>query len=604
MNHLAAVKEHSRSAADQDVPPPHELRPPQVLSNTMDFLMCNIMDRIDNMKGTLEDWFQFIDQLSLGGCLPTDPWSQFYVDNSSRTEETVGDWYEYMWSVTRAIRKDITQQNLKDLLSMSIVEKCARFHIFCAERLCEESAHNFDKKLNDENLTKCLRTLKHMLEDLHEAGIECPHEAEIRTYDILMNLNEGDTLREIQNYSDEVQRHPRVQFALQCFKVLESNNYVRFFKCVREATYLEACILKRYFYQVRRKAMETILRAYVPGKSMIQFPVTKISNWLAFEDETECERFFRLHGIESEDGIFFLERASLMYPENPPPMTRSRILIESKKTVSYGEIVNGKPLGENPYLEYYPHDSFDDNGLLKVESYEAKDQVAPEATNDSQESEIDEETRMVFAEVAQEMFEEVADEVVDEESEKACSKVLKDYKNELLSYEIEKNIEHDVLEKLIDEVSKEVVKKAKNDLIAQRLLEEEKAQEQLDKCSKIVDDLIKELVIEVSVEEMKEVDRQKKLQKYLKQASPICDDLTTDVLKEEIEIVAKQVIEDLIKEKAAKEKLFISNRKLRLTRKIFKEWRNFANRSKRQRAAILNFPSSAASLTSEQQNSR
>merc|ERR1719233_2885955 len=127
---------------------------------TMDFLMCNIVDRIDHMVGTMSDWFQFIDQLSLQSLLPSDPMSQFYVLNPEYTGETVGDWFEFMWSVTRAIRKDITQQNSSDLVSLSIVEKCARFHIFCAERLCEEDAHNFDRKLNDENLTKCLRTLK------------------------------------------------------------------------------------------------------------------------------------------------------------------------------------------------------------------------------------------------------------------------------------------------------------------------------------------------------------------------------------------------------------------------------------------------------------
>ena len=32
----------------------------------------------------------------------------------------------------------------------------------CSERLIEEESHNFDKKLNDENLTKCVQTLKHM----------------------------------------------------------------------------------------------------------------------------------------------------------------------------------------------------------------------------------------------------------------------------------------------------------------------------------------------------------------------------------------------------------------------------------------------------------
>jgi hypothetical protein len=43
---MLLFQEHSRSAADQDVPLPHELRPPHVLQKTLDFLMCNIVDRI------------------------------------------------------------------------------------------------------------------------------------------------------------------------------------------------------------------------------------------------------------------------------------------------------------------------------------------------------------------------------------------------------------------------------------------------------------------------------------------------------------------------------------------------------------------------------
>jgi hypothetical protein len=54
------------------------------------------------------------------------------------TNENVGDWFEYVWSMTRAIRKDITQQDLKDPITVDLVEKCARFHIVCAERLIEE----------------------------------------------------------------------------------------------------------------------------------------------------------------------------------------------------------------------------------------------------------------------------------------------------------------------------------------------------------------------------------------------------------------------------------------------------------------------------------
>lgn len=40
-----------------------------------------------------------------------------------------------------------------------------RFHVYCSHFLCEEEMHIFDSKINLENLTKCLQTLKHMYED-------------------------------------------------------------------------------------------------------------------------------------------------------------------------------------------------------------------------------------------------------------------------------------------------------------------------------------------------------------------------------------------------------------------------------------------------------
>ena len=42
----------------------------------MTYLMCNIVDRIDNMVGTMADWFQFIDHLHMSNQQPGDPWSQ------------------------------------------------------------------------------------------------------------------------------------------------------------------------------------------------------------------------------------------------------------------------------------------------------------------------------------------------------------------------------------------------------------------------------------------------------------------------------------------------------------------------------------------------
>lgn len=124
MNHSIAVKEYSRSSADQETPLPHELRPEPVLKLTMTYLLQNIMDLCD------------------------DP------------DTSIGDWYHFLWDRTRSIRKDITQQELCSTETVLLVEQCARFHIHCAARLVAEEPQVFDQKINTENLTKCLQSLK------------------------------------------------------------------------------------------------------------------------------------------------------------------------------------------------------------------------------------------------------------------------------------------------------------------------------------------------------------------------------------------------------------------------------------------------------------
>lgn len=57
VDHAAAIKEYSRSSADQEEPLPHELRPSEVLSMTMDYLVTNIMDQ---GEGSYREWYDFV----------------------------------------------------------------------------------------------------------------------------------------------------------------------------------------------------------------------------------------------------------------------------------------------------------------------------------------------------------------------------------------------------------------------------------------------------------------------------------------------------------------------------------------------------------------
>jgi hypothetical protein len=49
----------------------------------------------------------------------------------------LGRWYDFIWSRTRSIRKEITQQMLVDESAVALVEKCVRFHIYASFRMAD-----------------------------------------------------------------------------------------------------------------------------------------------------------------------------------------------------------------------------------------------------------------------------------------------------------------------------------------------------------------------------------------------------------------------------------------------------------------------------------
>ncbi|XP_059823380.1 germinal-center associated nuclear protein isoform X2 [Hypanus sabinus] len=329
VNHEAAVKEYSRSSADQEEPLPHELRPAAVLKLTMDYLVTQIMD--------------------VG-------------------EGNYRDWYDFVWNRTRGVRKDITQQHLCDKMTVTLIEKCTRFHIHCSHHLCEEPMSSYDAKINDENLTKCLQSLKEMYQDLSTKETYCENEAEFRGYHVLLNLNEGDILREIQQFRPVIRNSPEVKLAVQAFAALNSNNYVRFFKLVRAASYLNACILHRYFKQVRREALKTLNFALtVSSQRATVFPMDTLVRMLLFKDYGEAAEFARVYGLSVSDGCVELNRSTLCEPDFVL-LPKKSSFIEQKRTTLIGEVVNGGPLPL--FLRHVPVLSFDSQGRFIGESFE------------------------------------------------------------------------------------------------------------------------------------------------------------------------------------------------------------------------------------------
>uniref|UniRef100_A0A8C0AS65 Germinal-center associated nuclear protein n=1 Tax=Buteo japonicus TaxID=224669 RepID=A0A8C0AS65_9AVES len=345
VDHAAAIKEYSRSSADQEEPLPHELRPSEVLSMTMDYLVTNIMDQGE------------------GNCR---------------------EWYDFVWNRTRGIRKDITQQHLCNPLMVSLIEKCTRFHIHCAHHLCEEPMSSFDAKINNENMTKCLQSLKEMYQDLANKGIYCKSEAEFRGYNVLLNLNKGDILREVQQFHPEVRNSPEVRFAVQAFAALNSNNFVRFFKLVQAASYLNACLLHCYFNQIRKDALKSLNIAYtVSTQRCTAFPLDHLVRMLLFKDCDEATDFISYYGLSVSDGAYVeLNRSAFLEPDGLPKPRKS-MFVSQKLTVSVGEVVNGGPLPTVPH--HIPVSSFNGQnkyigGSTPVDQASSSQKLSIEAT--------------------------------------------------------------------------------------------------------------------------------------------------------------------------------------------------------------------------------
>ncbi|XP_023278966.1 LOW QUALITY PROTEIN: germinal-center associated nuclear protein [Seriola lalandi dorsalis] len=330
VDHAAAIKEYSRSSADQEEPLPFELRPLPVLSRTMDYLVTQIMDQ---------------------------------------GQDNYRDWYDFVWNRTRGIRKDITQQHLCCPHTVSLIEKCTRFHVHCAHHLCEEHMSSFDAKINNENMTKCLQSLKEMYQDLATRQIYCPREAEFRQYNVLLKLNDGDILREVQQFRDDVRNSPEVKFAVHVFTAVNSNNFVRFFKLVKGASYLASCLLHRYFNQVRAKALKTLNIAHTVGPRSTAFPVEDIARMFMFPDIAEATDFIQQYGLNVSDGIVELSRTAYQDPELPLSQKKSEVIL-AKKTVLVGEVVNGGPLPNPP--QHIPVCSFDSQNKYRGEGPQAE----------------------------------------------------------------------------------------------------------------------------------------------------------------------------------------------------------------------------------------
>ncbi|XP_063605966.1 germinal-center associated nuclear protein-like [Penaeus indicus] len=588
MDHRLVVKKFSRSSADKDEPLPYELRPGPVLLKTMDFLVCNIIERGE--------------------------------DENVETDV----WYNYLWNRTRAIRNDLMQQQLTDGRAVAIIERCMRFHIHAAARFCQEPPDLFDAKMNTEHLTKSLQTLKELYKDLGERGEYFETEPEFRAYELLLNLNEGQTfITQYSQYREEVQKSKEVQFALKVGMALMFNNYVKFFKLLKSATYLQACMMHRYFRQVRAKALDTLMKAYVPPKQVQTLPLETVIPTLGFENEADAESYLQVYGIKVTDKNVILDKSLFsLHVEEQPPVVRPFKMVESNRTVSVGQVIQGGPLPENPLLTHVPHDSFDSQGYLKKEALNASDQQVGKkvATVEIREHPVQQTQQWTSSElmacisdiyintssnVIKEMLLEISKEAKEEYQHESVNKVAQIAGKEVLAECLKEEISL-VSERALQEVQYEEEER-------QRILQEEEErkrkamQELLDKMSKVlcaeyVEEFVKEFVRNLSTKAVQEIEKETWEAVIAELIFELPQTLCREVTLTEVKKLCAEVITAMKDELEAKITQLQQKISMRKMRDSFKRWRLQVLRVKRRKQAQETFPASCSQLSITQQN--
>eukprot|EP00227_Mantoniella_beaufortii_P015452 CAMPEP_0197574634 /NCGR_PEP_ID=MMETSP1326-20131121/301_1 /TAXON_ID=1155430 /ORGANISM="Genus nov. species nov., Strain RCC2288" /LENGTH=1713 /DNA_ID=CAMNT_0043137257 /DNA_START=40 /DNA_END=5178 /DNA_ORIENTATION=+ len=292
--------------------------------------------------------------------------SHLYSLLDSRPEVPFMTKSKFLWDRLRSVRQDLSLQAITDGFAMPLLEQMVRFAILSEHELCEETAtvtnpdgHN--SHLNVEQLAKTLTSLRHLYDD-HAQRCLVPGgpgaEAEMFAYQLLLridshgryNVERREMLNDLRSARLNVLLSPDVQFALAAHRAYHANNVVAFFRLVQDATYLQACVLHKYFSRIRSRAFETMNATF--GKQAM--PMKQVAHLLQ-SDIDEAEALALHHGLTvmrsadltgkvemikfgaSEDAcetFLMLRDSGYIDPADEFPILRSS-LVDSKRAASY-----------------------------------------------------------------------------------------------------------------------------------------------------------------------------------------------------------------------------------------------------------------------------
>ncbi|KAL2673332.1 SAC3/GANP/Nin1/mts3/eIF-3 p25 family-domain-containing protein [Phyllosticta citricarpa] len=338
------VKKFRRAAAGVEEQLPSDLRPPEILRRTCDYLFDQVL-----------------------------------------SETSLGQAHHFLWDRTRAIRNDFSIQQCTKIpdvrVQIDCLERIARFHIISMHQLATEKKpyDAYDNFQDREQLDKTLLTLMELY-DANRSRYRSPNEGEFRAYCILFEMKSlvPNIEDRIQTWEPDLIKNPQVRKAVKLYNSacdtirpvgplnprishpIAQANSARFFRTIEspEVSYLMACVSEIEFRSVREATLNGIWQAYRTGGNTRteDWTLAEVTRVLAFDDDEETRTFCEAYGFvidEKADGTEFLDLTSVQGKNLPGAAAglrkqfRSQNLVESKRWGrSLSAVINGLTVQE------------------------------------------------------------------------------------------------------------------------------------------------------------------------------------------------------------------------------------------------------------------
>ncbi|XP_071788070.1 SAC3 domain-containing protein 1-like [Asterias amurensis] len=290
-SHKTMIKEYSRPAAGKADAVASDLRPPEVLLETMHYMITKLLQRSDQ---------SFVTQ------------------------------YDFIFDRTRSIRQDLVIQRASGVECMQILELAIRFHLYSGYRLCTEHVSRFDGKINNDHTQECLKRLLVMYQDAETDGsTTSPNREEFEALYLIFNLGSPEALRHALSLPVGVRQCPSVQLALRIHSAHLQGNFIRVWRLGSQCGYIQSCALHRHLRLARWQALQILNTAY--SSKNLRFPVRVLSKWLVFDSDNDTIEYLELCGLEVNDRGVPFHKSTPVAAETIPPHWKCSKLVDSKQ---------------------------------------------------------------------------------------------------------------------------------------------------------------------------------------------------------------------------------------------------------------------------------